>query len=303
MNTCSLTNIVIIIIIYYSLLLLSCQVPRYDADRLVTKVVQKCRSSTRSSTFFDWTALGVEAGICFNAIPSRVCFLNGPLQDGGEILHVKQRRVIQRPVEQDTTEEAKPEDVQMKRQVKDCDQLSAVEESMTVLEKVLHYQVRKTYAHHKKRLLDDHDGRTLPPEVNKRLKKHGTDRCAIHYLFNPISFTQTVENIFHYSFMIKKGSAQIARRETRTEFGPAGPVVKYKDKNQNQYQKPPKCVPPKQCIVSLTMKDWRELCAAYQVEQGDVPHRTGSKQHKGRRRGEDGATQTQMQTQSSQQSH
>jgi hypothetical protein len=250
--------------------------------------VQKCRSSTRSSTFFDWIALGSEAGICFNAIPSRVSFLNGPLQDG-ETLQVKQRVQRQRPVEQDTTEEAKPEDVQA-GQTKDCDQLSAVEQSMKVLEKVLHKQVKKTYTNNKKRLLDEHDGE-LPPEVNKRLKKHGTDLCAIQYLFNPTSFTQTVENIFHYSFLIKKGSAQIALREKLSEFGPAGPVVKYKDdKTANRPQ-------PKQCIASLTMKDWRELCAGYQVEKGDVPNRTGSKQHKGRG---GGATQTQTTTQPSQ---
>ena len=267
------------------------QVPRYDADHLVSKLVAKCRASTRSSTFFDWTALGLEAGICFNAIPSCVSFLNGPLQDGQTLL-VKQRVQRQRPVEQDTTEEAKPENVQQGQQPKDCDQLSAVEESMKVMEKVLHHQVRKTYTRHKKRLLDDHDG-TLPPEVHKRLKKHGADICAIQYLFNPTSFTQTVENIFHYSFLIKKGDAQIVLRDTTSEFGLAGPIVKYKDHH------PPKCVPHKQCIASLTMKDWRELCAAYQVEQGDVPHRTGSKQHKGRRGGgddDDGATQTQTQS-------
>jgi hypothetical protein len=260
------------------------QVPRYDADRLVSKLVQKCRSSTRSSTFFDWTALGSEAGICFNAIPSRVSFLNGPLQDG-VTLQVKQRVQRQRPVEEDTTEEAKPEDVLQGAQTKDCDQLSAVEQSMKVLEKVLHKQVRKTYTNHKKRLLDEHDGE-LPPEVSKRLKKHGTDLCAIQYMFNPTSFTQTVENIFHYSFLIKKGSAQIALREKLSEFGPAGPVVKYKDENSHRPQ-------PKQCIATLTMKDWRELCAAYQVEKGDVPNRTGSKQHKGRA---SGATQTQTQS-------
>jgi hypothetical protein len=250
--------------------------------------VQKCRSSTRSSTFFDWTALGSEAGICFNAIPSRVSFLNGPLQDGVTLL-VKQRVQRQRPVEQDTTEEAKPEDVQA-GQTKDCDQLSAVEKSMTVLEKVLHKQVKKTYINHKKRLLEEHDGE-IPPEVNKRLKKHGPDICAIQYLFNPTSFTQTVENIFHYSFLIKKGSAQIALRETPTEFGPAGPVVKYKDENAHRPQ-------PKQCIASLTMKDWRELCAGYQVEKGDVPNRTGSKQHKGRASGA-GATQSSQLSQES----
>jgi hypothetical protein len=233
--------------------------------------------------------LGSEAGICFNAIPSRVSFLNGPLQDG-ETLQVKQRVQRQRAVDQDMTEEAKPEDVQG-GQTKDCDQLSAVEQSMKVLEKVLYKQVKKTYTNHKKRLLEEHDGE-LPPDVSKRLKKHGLDFCAINYLFNPTSFTQTVENIFHYSFLVKKGSAQIALREKATEFGPAGPVVKYKDENAHRSE-------PKQCIATLTMKDFRELCAAYNVEKGDVPNRTGSKQHKGRG---GGARQTQS-SQLSQESH
>jgi hypothetical protein len=247
--------------------------------------VQKCRSSTRSSTFFDWTALGSEAGVCFNAIPSRVSFLNGPLQHG-ETLQIKLRVQRQRAVEQDTTEEAEPEDVQG-GQTKDCDHLSAVEQSMDVLEKVLHKQVRKTYTNHKKRLLEENGGE-LPPDVHKRLKKHGLDFCAIKYLFNPTSFTQTVENIFHYSFLIKQGRSQIALREKVSEFGPAGPVVKYKDLDARRSE-------DKQCIATLTMQDWRELKAAYQVDTGDVPNRTGSKQHKGR-----GGGATQTQTQSSQ---
>jgi hypothetical protein len=61
------------------------KVPRYNADCPVFKLVQKCCSSTRSSAFFDWTALGSEAGAVFNAVPNRVSFLNGPLQDAKEV--------------------------------------------------------------------------------------------------------------------------------------------------------------------------------------------------------------------------
>ena len=42
-------------------------------------------------SFFDWRALGVQAGICFNAVPSNVSFLNGPLLDGNEEIHAKKR--------------------------------------------------------------------------------------------------------------------------------------------------------------------------------------------------------------------
>ena len=73
--------------------------------------MQKCRSSSNGDggAYFDWLALGVEAGICFNAIPSHVSFLNGPLTDDRK-LQVKQRQARQ-PRQKD--DEAKKQNQKM----------------------------------------------------------------------------------------------------------------------------------------------------------------------------------------------
>jgi non-structural maintenance of chromosomes element 4 len=89
-------------------------------------------------------------------------------------------------------------------------------------------------------------------------------------LINPKSFTQTVENIFHYSFLVKKGSASIALRDKALDLSGVttkpGLAIKYVTERPT----PP---PAKQAIMTLTMQDWRDLCAAYAVEEGDLPHR------------------------------
>mmetsp|Transcript_35503 Transcript_35503/g.47659 ORF Transcript_35503/g.47659 Transcript_35503/m.47659 type:complete len:120 (+) Transcript_35503:98-457(+) len=115
--------------------------------------------------------------------------------------------------------------------------------------------------------------------MQKRAKRHGSDIDAVQYLFNPKSFTQTVENIFHFSFLVKKGSAGIFVRskEDSEKYGgaKAGPVVRAVGGGA---EKPP----PKQAIVALNMKDWKDLCQQFEVKKGDIPHRTGSKHERPR---------------------
>eukprot|EP00980_Cylindrotheca_fusiformis_P006335 scaffold1356_cov123-Cylindrotheca_fusiformis.AAC.16 len=246
------------------------QVPRYDADRLVSKLAQKCKSGTN----FDWSLLGTQAGVCFNAVPSCISFLNGPLADG-RTLEVKQKAKRPRQKEEEDVEEERPEEVKEGQSSKDPDQLSAIEQSMKVLKKTLHKRVNQTYEENKRKLNEVYHGQ-IPPKLTKKLKKHGVEICAMRYLINPKSFTQTVENLFHYSFLIKRGHA--AMRVNAKGFGEylgedsrGGMFVKYVGEQKDNPE-------PKQAILSLTMKDWRDLCKAYDVTVGDLPHRTGSKQ-------------------------
>jgi non-structural maintenance of chromosomes element 4 len=115
----------------------------------------------------------------------------------------------------------------------------------------------------------------IPDKVRKKLKKN-PDVCGVELLFNPKSFTQTVENIFHYSFLVKQGVAGLTiKNERKITDGvtiPAGPSVVY-----HKADGVAPSVLPKQAIVSLTMKDWRDMIQAYGVQRSDVPHRTGSK--------------------------
>lgn len=226
--------------------------------RFTLKLRQKC---TRGS-YFDWNALGVEVGTCFNAVPSRIQFLAGPLHADFEPKVRQPRAPRKKHDSEDEEEEERPEEV--KNQETNADQLSAVERNMKIVNNVLKKRSKETAAKHMEEISK------LPEEeqgaARKRLKgSRGYEVDAIQYMFNPKSFTQTVENVFHFSFLVKKGTANICVR-------PDGPkVASIKEIRET-------APPARQAIVSLTMQDWRELCSAYNVEQSDIPHRTGSKQ-------------------------
>lgn len=65
----------------------------------------------------------------------------------------------------------------------------------------------------------------------------------------------------------KKRSAEEAE-----EFGgDPGPAIKSYERDE------PKPPDPRQAIVSLNMKDWRDMCNAYEVEESEVPHRVDGK--------------------------
>ena len=243
------------------------------------KLVQKCRVSSS----FDWLTLGIEAGICFNSIPSHVTFLNGPLTDESE-LQVKQRRAhAPKQKDDEDAEEVKPEDINGNTK-RDADQLTAGEKTMAQMNGRLKKKVDDFYRENKRKLQDKY-GEEIPAKLRKKLKKEGSTVDAVQFLWNPNSFTQTVENIFHFSFLLKNAKATIGVREGNKfeeledrenhasfSFGQPGPVVRYTNE-EKQGNRPL----PTQAILSLTMKDWRELRDAFNVEKGDMPHRTGSK--------------------------
>jgi hypothetical protein len=253
----------------------SLQVPRYDADRFISKLKSKCRNSDGC---FDWLGFGRQSGTCFNAMPSNVSFLNGSLADGRAIV-VRQRAKRVRIVAEDAEEE-EPEEIG-EHTDRNADQLSAIQKSMKSMRRTLKTRVLNTFYKNKRKLQEMHEGGEIPPRLNKKLKKHGVEIDAIRFLFNPHSFTQTVENIFHYSFLVKQGLATLRVRNKGfgDDFGnktaPGGLACQYVEdyaKSQNSSH------PNTQAVLTLTMQDWRDLCTAYNLKNGDLPYRIGSTQ-------------------------
>mmetsp|Transcript_13451 Transcript_13451/g.28188 ORF Transcript_13451/g.28188 Transcript_13451/m.28188 type:complete len:348 (-) Transcript_13451:2575-3618(-) len=250
------------------------QVPRYDADRVVSKLIEQCRITRGGHSYFDWKGLGDQAGVCFNAIPSQVSFLNGPLVDGKEEVNVKQRaKRIRNTQPESDAEEERPEDIKG-HTARGANQLSAVKENIENVKIALKRKVDSTYFARKKAMIETYGGEDKIPERIKKKIKRNRDVNAIELLFNPKSFTQTVENLYHYSFLVKDGTATLDVRENKVldkDSGvhlEGGPVVKYIVKRND----PP---PPRQAIVNLTMEDWKNLCDAYEVKSSGVPHREG----------------------------
>ena len=152
------------------------QVPRFDPIRLVQKLKQKCSGRTDAGRYFDWRKLGVESGICFHALPERVSFLAGSLDVEVALKKKKERKQRVRHVEEEA-EEVNPENVNNNEARGDAaDKLSAMERNMRQLK----HKLKKKY---------------------QRAAQEGADIDGVKFLFNPRSFTQTVENIFNFTFL------------------------------------------------------------------------------------------------------
>jgi len=256
------------------------QVPRYDAIRLAQSLVKKGTIGSGSSREFNWHGLGFQVGVCFSALPTHVSFLYGPLDAEYTPKERKkpERRKKQEEAESDNEEEEQPEDVDQngKKKESDGNELSAVEKHIKVIRKTLYDRSGelRERAVDKSEEYESQLSQTVEDEkeVRKRTKKFVKENSqvnAVNCLFNPKSFTQTVENVFHYSFLVKEGYSGIKSRsleEAKEYGGQPGPHVRpvKDDPEMKNYR---------QAIVSLNMKDWRDMCKAYNVEESDVPHR------------------------------
>jgi hypothetical protein len=257
------------------------QVPRFDAVKLVQKLGQKCTNKTSTSQYFDWKFLGIEAGICYNAIPERVTFLAGALDHQ---VPMKTRTVRQARVKNTINDEVevKPEAVNNTTNKGDADKLSAMEKAMRVIRKKL--KIRSIEEMEKRSANTKNDSNEDHPDID-----------MVQFLFNPQSFTQTVENIFNFSFLIKKGEAEIGVRSKSLGNNagnggiPSGAYVAYRTYNASAFDhsdpNDTSSSSATQAVCRFTMADWRRLCQqqatsygdTVSFEQGDLPHRTGTK--------------------------
>jgi hypothetical protein len=162
-----------------------------------------------------------------------------------------------------TDDDAKEEEVGEVKQTskpKDGDKLSAVEKHMKTMTKTLKKRCTQATQEAIEEMVEM-EGisiEDMDQETKKRCAKkakHAERPCAVQFLFNPESFTQTVENVFSLSFLIKKGSAEVGVRslEQCRSNGLSGctpgPYVVHKSHPEGAPV--PKA---KQAIVALNMK-------------------------------------------------
>eukprot|EP00557_Chaetoceros_sp_GSL56_P009466 CAMPEP_0176491406 /NCGR_PEP_ID=MMETSP0200_2-20121128/8412_1 /TAXON_ID=947934 /ORGANISM="Chaetoceros sp., Strain GSL56" /LENGTH=346 /DNA_ID=CAMNT_0017888827 /DNA_START=219 /DNA_END=1259 /DNA_ORIENTATION=+ len=252
------------------------EIPRYDVNKFIGKLRRKCMVN---ETQFNWKLFGYEVGSCFNCLPSHVSFLNGPVNAEYE---PKQRKKPERRTKQsnDDVEEEEVGNVQQKKRSKDEDKLSAAEKQVSDIKKLLSEKSQSS-AQNRISIYEETYGKeyeTWSKDEHREFKKKERDVGeipGIQFLFNPKSFTQTVENIFGLSFLVKKGDVKVGIRKPEdctSEHSQPGFFIK--DLHDTSTDK---VRPAKQAIVSLSMADWKHMVESYNIQQSDIPHRGKSR--------------------------
>ena len=166
--------------------------------------------------------------------------------------------------------EIRPELMDKEAAAGDADALSAAEKVMKDLEKLLKKRARQEYEKQKEAI-----GNADDETATDRLKEHAGEVDGVNFLMNPKSFTQSVENIFNISFLVKKGRAAVGVRSKMESDDIRRPGLFVQPRNSNaDVDGLPEST---QAVVSFTMKDWRRICQGHELKKGDIPHRTGSR--------------------------
>ncbi len=179
------------------------QVPRYDAVRLAQSLVKKGTVRTGSSSQFNWRGLGFQVGVCFNSLPPNVSFLYGPLD--AEYAPKERKKAERRKkapeAESENEEEEEPEDVDQKGKMKsDGNELSAVQKHIKVIYETLKERSKGSreaasdrWKDYEARLSQETDDERVLETKQKKFISENSHVSAVECLFNPRSFTQTVE--------------------------------------------------------------------------------------------------------------
>ncbi|KAL9186506.1 hypothetical protein ACHAXT_005744 [Thalassiosira profunda] len=262
---------------------------RYDAARLAAALAKKGSVAVGPSgkKKFNWHALGVQVGVCFNAVPSNVSFLHGPLEMG----HMPKERKVRAKKEWrdfEEGEEETPIDVEHKRSAVQDHELSAVGRNIRKVREALHQKSKEQ----RDRILEGQDeyianiagegdcDETVLLKKKRQLAQEAARVDVTDVLFDQGSFTRTVENVYNFSFDIFHGLAGIKRRKLAASegyreagiegLGP-GPVV-YPAAGQPRGNR--------QAILSLNMEQWRRMCRVFHEEIIDEPPVSGERRGK-----------------------
>ena len=222
---------------------------RYDTDKVIRQLIKR---SSFEGGGFDWEKLGKAAGRCFNMVPFTE-FMNGPLKK--EVKERKEKVSKKRVRVDEEAEEERPEEVLT--QQKDKNSLSGMEDIIKSVNKTLKKTVERKTSSSSSSSSSSSKKRKTDPSSNPA--------CVVKLVVNPQSFTQTAENILALSFQVKKGDIAV---KTNKE----GLPVAFPTGLRQQ-------IPiSKQSVLSLNMKQWREMIEEYDVKENDgVPLRSHGK--------------------------
>eukprot|EP00616_Rhizochromulina_sp_CCMP1243_P018737 CAMPEP_0118980178 /NCGR_PEP_ID=MMETSP1173-20130426/27715_1 /TAXON_ID=1034831 /ORGANISM="Rhizochromulina marina cf, Strain CCMP1243" /LENGTH=322 /DNA_ID=CAMNT_0006930503 /DNA_START=1 /DNA_END=969 /DNA_ORIENTATION=+ len=201
---------------------------KVSVDRLIESLRSK---GVDDEGAFQWASLGASVSKFFATVPG-IEFMQGPLGRPEPLR--KTRAQAKGAGESDEEEEAEAVKVETIANRKD-DEIECTQ---------------KRISHLSSKLVKD--------------SAETPDLDFFQYLVDPQSFTQTVENIFDFSFLVKKGSASLAVQD-------GVPVISSVSEAANGNVDEDK--PSRQLVISLSPGDLRELREVFECAGDGVAHR------------------------------
>eukprot|EP00051_Salpingoeca_urceolata_P010557 m.129299 g.129299 ORF g.129299 m.129299 type:complete len:375 (+) comp16755_c2_seq1:87-1211(+) len=194
----------------------------------------------------DWAKLGDEALDVSRAVPVLDIML-GPLSMDTAKRVVKPRQQKQKHNEQERTKLLQGEEAVANHEEQTTER---VEEVLTVLSQEL-------------------DRRRPALEDEEELPK----MPLFELIINPDSFAQSIENLFHLSFLIKEGKTTIFVDDDDSP-DPQVAVLTSEDVSEEEMRESKKN--PLQTVIGFTENDWRRIVKAYGIKRSLIPHRKSS---------------------------
>ncbi|KAK0513080.1 hypothetical protein JMJ35_004066 [Cladonia borealis] len=211
---------------------------------------------------FNWEWLGRQACFPSNVRPPVPGFLLGPLSVQKRARKATQRR--ERLQKRDPKDAVRPEELNIQ-------DMEKVENSnLTTLCRTIRNILVKTQSEGPAKVLAQVTDDT-PEEVTRALMtKYGVaDDEGVpffHFVVNPKSFGQTVENIFYVSFLIRDGAAGFGNDSNML---PTLHATEPRSKEEIQEQN----ISKQQAVFQIDFEWWENIIDAFEIEESIIPHR------------------------------
>ncbi|MCJ1268726.1 nuclear protein [Lobaria immixta] len=211
---------------------------------------------------FNWEWLGRQACFPNSVRPPVPGFLLGPLSVQKRVRKQTQRR--ERLQKRDPRDAVRPEELKSQ-------DLEQVENSnlTTQCKNIRALLVQKMKEGAEQASLDVRDGMSVS-EIKAVMDRNNiaSDKGVplFHFVINPRSFGQTVENLFYVSFLIKEGSVGIGNDSD-------GVPTLHGTKARPPAQIKAQSIQKHQAVFHLDYETWEDLIDAYNIEESIIPNR------------------------------
>jgi DNA-binding TFAR19-related protein (PDSD5 family) len=107
---------------------------------------------------------------------------------------------------------------------------------------------------------DRKDAQARRLEILQTTMERERKRHLFDLVMNPKSFTQTVENLFDTSFLVRNGAVEIALDEKGLPY-----VENHEGRTEETFPQ------QTQSIISITPDDWQAITKAWNMQENDEP--------------------------------